>query len=110
MLLTHSHFMLPGSVPLGKLRIAVLQDHIDIDLTVSTVRPEASTPVRVEHVCRLSLIPLDLNKQVHVKERSHRYATELCESRNDDVFASRRRPSLLMPCIGVPYKVILKQL
>lgn len=95
--------MVPGTGPQCKLRIAVFQHHIDIDLTISTVR---KTPIGVEHICSLGLIPLDSVTQV-LREKSHRYTTELCESRNDDIFASNGGPTLLMPGVGVPYEVIL---
>jgi hypothetical protein len=55
--------MLPGNIPLGKLRIAVFQDHIDANLIVSTVRREA-TPVGMEHVCGLGLMLLDFFLQI----------------------------------------------
>jgi len=55
--------MLPGSAPPSKLRVAVFQDHIDVDLTVSTICSE-SILVRVEHICGLSLIPLHFISEV----------------------------------------------
>jgi hypothetical protein len=105
MFLTFSHLVVPGSGPQCKLPIAVFQHHINVDLTVSTVR---KTPVCVEHVCGLGLILLDSVTQA-LKKKSHRYTTELCKSRNDDVFASNGGPTLLMPGFRMPYEVILRR-
>lgn len=105
MFLTFSHLVIPGSGPQCKLLIAVFQHHINVDLTVSTVR---KTPVCVEHVCGLGLTQLDSITQAF-KKKAHRYTTELRESRNDNVFASNGGSTLLMPSFRMPYEVILRR-
>jgi hypothetical protein len=82
--------MLPGNVPLGKLRIAVFQDHIDANLIVSTVRREA-TPVGMEHVCGLGLILLDFLAGIDEK-----IVSQLC----DGVVRKQKRPHLRIEHAG----------